>query len=860
MKTGSIALTVVDPAAGSGRVCRVCSYPAVIGRHRDADVVLADVAERPTLSRKHLVLDSLLPDGALQVTNYSRNGARIGSVWLGHGESAPWRAGEPAWLSPQTRLSFQPEVPFEPEYHSPTSPRWREVLKPDLLYRAWERVLRNGGAHGIDGVVLEEFADRADLELDFLRLDLVTGRYRPLPPRLVTIDKKSGGIRTLHIFTLRDRVLQQAVAMVVGPWLEAGFCPASFAYRPGISAQDAVREIRRNLCQHPWVAESDIADFFPSVGHPRLFSALRPSLSDSRLLELVATLVTAGEEAPGRGLAQGSALSPVLANFFLTPFDRYLSGRDGCLVRYCDDFVILCSTREKAEQALLEAESFLRGQLGLLLKPHKTRVDHIERGFEFLGFRFRGNETSPSESAETRLSAGLRQSAPDRLKQRALLRGWTNYFYPDWRTSPEPAKEREMYKGLATQRSCSDGDLEVELGILHRFRARSDVYARQWAHSDGRRHGFLPCRAQLSPEEINGHVTGEQTLGIYPTLPDGTTQLLVLDVDSRGQQAVRPEAIDLAWEIHRLGRLLGVPLYVEDSGRRGRHVWLFFEKPVETAQANQLGHRILAQAGGVRPGVTCEILPRVRESHHLGSLIKLPFGIHRASKRPSVFLLDEGTPYPSPAEFLRTARALSEEALQRVMVRLSPGHCPDSGGGLEGTGDGIQAVLDRCPLLKTLVQRPSESGQLCHTERLILAYTFGHMGDEGRRFVHQVISGCDNYRASVTEKWLRRVDSNCQPLSCGRLQEWLSELYSDVSCRCSQNECAGRRSPILGARAKRRARRLPRSARPDDVRDDPEWSALENDLFEEGRESLANPLPGSGRPDSASEEPQNPHQ
>jgi CRISPR-associated protein Cas1 len=264
---------------------------------------------------------------------------------------------------------------------------FREATKIDSLLAAWSRVLANGGAAGGDNVTLQRFHVNAHQRIARLSQALASGGYGPGPLRRIDIPKKTGGLRPLAIPCVADRVAQTAVAQTLSPHLDREFEESSYGYRLGRGVREAVRRVSELRAEgHGFVVDADISRYFENVPHEKLIERLRQSMTDGPLTRLISLWLE--HAAPtGRGIAQGSPLSPLLANLYLDRLDETFGKRGAHIVRFADDFVILTESRQGAEGALARTEALL-GEHGLTLNKEKTRVTSFDQGFRFLGHLF----------------------------------------------------------------------------------------------------------------------------------------------------------------------------------------------------------------------------------------------------------------------------------------------------------------------------------------------------------------------------------------------------------------------------------------------------------------------------------------
>lgn len=273
-----------------------------------------------------------------------------------------------------------------------------KICAETTLFDAWRRVEQKGSRGGIDRVTVAEFAARLTDNLAALRADLLTGDYVPEPFQKIHIPKTDapGETRPLQMPTVRDKVAQEAVRAVIAPVLEKTFLDCSYAYRPGKGPQKAIRRVEHYLeAKKHWVALADIDSFFDSMDQDLTLEEVKKHIAEPEIWRLLLLWMKMGAvDTRGRwvdplaGVAQGSVISPLLSNVYLTPFDAYMTEKGHALVRYADDLILLAPSAEAATQALDEGRAFLAQRLKLKLNTHPRPVTSLEAGFVFLGIYF----------------------------------------------------------------------------------------------------------------------------------------------------------------------------------------------------------------------------------------------------------------------------------------------------------------------------------------------------------------------------------------------------------------------------------------------------------------------------------------
>ena len=328
-----------------------------------------------------------------------------------------------------------------------------DKIHPERTLRAaFSQVAANKGAAGVDHVTVTMFDDRLEENLKRLSEDLQSGLYRPQQIRRHYIPKPgSKEKRPLGIPTVRDRVVQTAVLNALEPIFEREFAEHSYGFRPGRGCKDALRRVDQLLkAGYTYVVDADLKSYFDTIPHDRLLALVAQKVSDGRVLSLIEAFLKQGvldglrEWTPEEGSPQGGCISPLLSNIYLNPLDHLMAQQGFEMVRYADDFVILCRSPEEAANALALVQQWT-AEAGLKLHPEKTKiVDAQTDVFDFLGYRFQRGRRYPRPKSLQKLKDAIRAKTK-RTSGESLtkiindltprLRGWFEYFKHSYRTT-----------------------------------------------------------------------------------------------------------------------------------------------------------------------------------------------------------------------------------------------------------------------------------------------------------------------------------------------------------------------------------------------------------------------------------------
>ncbi|AWB45898.1 group II intron reverse transcriptase/maturase [Paenibacillus sp. CAA11] len=327
-----------------------------------------------------------------------------------------------------------------------------QILDRDNLNRAYKQVKRNHGAPGIDGMTVEDALPWLQEHRDELLQKIREGRYKPSPVRCKEIPKADGsGVRKLGIPTVVDRVIQQAVAQQLQPLFEPLFSEGSYGYRPGRSAQQAIRKVKDYAEQgYGYAVEIDLSKYFDTLNHELLMHLLRKQIQDRRVTELIKRYLKSGVMENGvhckteEGSPQGGPLSPLLANIYLNEFDQEMKGRGVNVIRYADDIVVLAKSKLAAVRLLESCGKYLETKLRLQINTQKSKVGSVvaRKHFKFLDFALGKNKNGmyicahgqSLAKAKKKLKELTSRSQGRNVRQvmekvKVYIRGWIGYYY-----------------------------------------------------------------------------------------------------------------------------------------------------------------------------------------------------------------------------------------------------------------------------------------------------------------------------------------------------------------------------------------------------------------------------------------------
>ncbi len=766
-----------------------------------------------------------------------------------------------------------------------------QVASLARLMDSWTAVAKRGSAPGIDRITTERYGKELHANLEQLSRSLRDGTYRPSPS--MRFYPSSDPDRPLVIPTVADRIVQRAVADVLAPVLEPTFSKVAWAYRKGRGVTGALGQVQRWLDEgHRYFLETDIEwKATPNdtlvvrrtTAHPPWRDTEEPWLRGAeRSLPGIEVRVAPRRVAPSDPPIHPVSLwrtlcQPKRGNHAMTGSNPWLQALDAAVATYdaarIEDLLAERPPRESDAPAQHMTIGYAAEMAGLL--------DRAITEYNMALVAEPGHSQAATRLVELRLDMGdlsraleLFSRLPDKPEALtvSLVRGLAQQGMTDRAAAVARAHLRKDHPVLLElSRAESPGPPEPGppprprdpaaateedlITFCTRFAGREGVHARQWIRPGGG-HGYSPVHEPLTPAVAKSHLMGAYTVGVYPVRVDNSVWFAALDIDvakfALARSATSPGALERllgmahahAKALADAARSLGVDALLEDSGWKGRHVWIFFREPVPAVAARRLLRAITGVAARPPAELQVELFPKQArvQPGGLGNLIKLPLGIHQVTGRRAMLLDRDGHALPDPFDALRAVTLLPKEELAGLLEQaraLEVESLRDSGAQNEAKviefpapqGQGAdqapmdaaeehqwveaeppaysidedmeaQWLLDRCPVLDEIRRRAMTTHHLTNDERIVVTYTMGHLS-HGADAVNAILSEALNVSQASFLK--RRHRGN--PMSCPKIRSRVPSVVAAVRCDCRFEEGLGSYpTPLLHLHSLRQAR------------------------------------------------------
>jgi len=320
-----------------------------------------------------------------------------------------------------------------------------KIYRKENLRLAYKQVKRNNGAPGIDGETVSDFAEKLELNIEFLHQKLKTNTYKPSPVRRVEIEKPDGGVRLLGVPTTKDRVVQQAIVNIIEPIYDVTFHPSSYGYRPERSPQQAVAKAERFMNRYGLteVVDMDLSKCFDTLDHEIIMKVIAERISDGKVLGLIKEFLKSGVMQNNEfvktevGSPQGGVISPLISNIYLNQFDQKMMAKGIRIVRFADDILIFAKDKKTAGNYKTFATKILEEELKLTVNQKKTKLTNVRGGVEFLGFvileKYLVINPKRIKRFKDKVRNMTKRNAGRKLENiikdlNPVLRGWMNYY------------------------------------------------------------------------------------------------------------------------------------------------------------------------------------------------------------------------------------------------------------------------------------------------------------------------------------------------------------------------------------------------------------------------------------------------
>lgn len=666
----------------------------------------------------------------------------------------------------------------------------QKILSFENCITAFKHIAANKGSPGIDGITLENFSQNLEANIENIIKNIYEKTYAFQPALSVNIPGKE---RVVYILTVSDRVVTQAVNQILSIPVGDYFHASSYAYRFGKSAIGASKDLFSYLQKQKIesILKFDIYKFFDEIDHRILQKLLHHAIGNAYdTLHFIQQIILQprcidGQIFPSqKGVCQGSSLSPLLSNLYLTPLDRFIEKSGYFHIRFSDDIVIPLKNKKDAGEIVDIIENFLFSYLNLKINREKISLNLFSEGFHFLGFHISQKGRIPGDRAKKRLFQKIDGLGNDEEKRKAVQQ-WEAYYGKN--TAPLLASQKEKIDTFPI--------VNVMQSLFH---GNKNCYAK--AYKGKMRTGYYPVKEVITQDKIVEHLLGKETLGIY-VLDKSKVYFSCLDLDidkmimdtfyhnNSGEFSIYADhVLQTARKIERLLEKINIFPILENSGYKGFHLWIFFDEAINASNIRNFWKYILSYID-IPKGIKYEIFPKESSAKYkLGSLIKLPLGLHPLTGTRTMFIDKNGDPISEPLKLLQSVKKVSFFTLQQILLNKKE----------LNTKSDLGNLLENCNVVNYLCAKAKREKNLSHFERIILLYTLAQLGESGQKYLHHIIGYCYNYSYNYTQKQIEKKHPS--PMGCRRIQEIMGDVLEHLECRCSFSlPHKGYASPILHA-------------------------------------------------------------
>lgn len=625
---------------------------------------------------------------------------------------------------------------------------FERATKIDSLHQAWNKVSAKNGAAGTDNITLDFYRQNLSENLEKLHYYLETFQYIPYPEKEYDVKKRS-----VYISCLDDKIVQTAAANVIYENINDLFSKSAHGYIKMRSVDTAHKSLNSAI-QSKTVEfyKADIKKFYESIDKNILMDKVRNIAGDKKFVELIDLLLVQHKS----GISTGSCLSPVLSNLYLLDFDSRIENRSIFYSRYVDDIIVAPEPADTMESIICDIDKTL-ADLRLRINGEKSEIVNANSGFKYLGFDIKGNIVDKLISE----------------KNYALAEKLLN------EKTPEMSMETHDYGNY------------IKLFV----RDTDKFYV-----SDSPQERYIEYSGNLDNEKINQLINSKKEFAVPALNNDGLCSFAVFDVDINKEVILRygddgdmfktllAKTKETASNIQSRIKELEVQSYIEFSGYKGYHVWVFWEQRISLDSQKKFFANVLLDMEAPL-GIHVEKFPVTSDAKQA---IKLPLSFHSVRNNQATFLSGNlpqlefiGKIKPSKYPDIGDIPAETKTNDKNNQIPAIPAH--------------ITAIYNKCGVVKSIVDKAKNEKYINYHERMTILHVFHCLGDEGAKYIHDIMSGCINYDYAITQKFIDGCNGN-YPIGCKKIMERFEGVYDNSKCHCSFHNENMYPSPVIHAK------------------------------------------------------------